>query len=484
MRLPYQGEHGPPLDFETLVARNLAGDGAPLLAALRQDPHLAALDATLGFDSVVGAARTGGFQPVAFLEAGRFAVDRYVRRRGFVLKTVFTRDSNIRALLQQKLVALASALVACAQPATSSRVPRPSARARRVFGRNASEVPLARIRGATLLRTTEGALDAPRFAWRLATGADRRSAAAGTARVEFGRAIFVNDLDLDPVAGVVRDARAAVRPGHVRTDTVVKGVGATPYADNRFSRRKSGGLTVLQGERDWTHSLALARGGVPVYRPMELLLLPYCDWHPSMGWWPLVVYARVPLESLRVSDLDLLPERRARRVVAEVSAKLAALAGETDLDAELLVRFVVARLGRIAGLLEGGTTLGGTPFFHGFLHAQNVSLLGELVDLGEGRFVEDRRALRDCYARSGYVDPGRAWSPGVRHARDEVVAFREIARAFVQRVGLAVRGRPTRMSAALDRLFTRAYRDGRDGARADGVSELVGAATRTPRRAA
>jgi uncharacterized protein YdiU (UPF0061 family) len=290
-----------------------------------------------------------------------------------------------------------------------------------------------------------------------------------------GRSVFVDDVDVDPRTGTVRRARTTLRPGHIRTQVVVKGVGPTRYVDNRFSRRTSGALTLPQGLRDWQHSTALARGGVPVYRPLELILLPYCDWHPHMGWRPMAIYARLPLENLRVSDLEVLPRTRARDAIRDVLSKLAALGGDPSrgLSDHDLIRFFVARAGRIAGLCEAGRTFGGRPFFHGFLHPQNVSLLGELVDLGEGRFVNGARELSAAYAASGYVDPARNWTRTIRQARREVALFHQIARRFARLVTQIMRPPPARRPRGLDALFWRSHRDGRAGLRADRVPDLL-----------
>jgi hypothetical protein len=184
------------------------------------------------------------------------------------------------------------------------------------------------------------------------------------------------------------------------------------------------------------------------------------------------------LENLRLSDLELLSVRTRRMAVAALRAKLAVLSGAeprqvTPAD---LVAFVIARLGRIAGLLESGATFGGRPFFHGFLHPQNVSLLGELVDLGEGRFVDGRRELRAAYARSGYVNPDRNWTPRVRRAETEVVLFHDLVRGFAAQM-MSTTAAPSARPTAVDALFRRSYHEGRDGGRADRVDELWAAAT-------
>jgi hypothetical protein len=181
------------------------------------------------------------------------------------------------------------------------------------------------------------------------------------------------------------------------------------------------------------------------------------------------------LENLRVSDLEVLPRTRARDAIRDVRSKLAALGGDPSrgLSDDDLIRFFVARAGRIAGLCEAGRTFGGRPFFHGFLHPQNVSLLGELVDLGEGRFVNGARELSAAYAASGYVDPARNWTRTIRRARREVALFHQIARRFARLVTQIMRPPPARPPRGLDALFWRSHRAGRAGLRADRVPDLL-----------
>jgi hypothetical protein len=263
----------------------------------------------------------------------------------------------------------------------------------------------------------------------------------------------------------------------IPTQVLVKGVGPTRYAGNRFSLRASGGLTSLQGERDWLHSETLARGGVPVYRPLELILLPYCQWHPSMGWRPLVIYARLPLENLRISDLALLSRAKRKAAIATLRAKLAACAGISarSITGAEVVRFLVARLGRIAGLCAAGGTFGGRPFFHSSLHEQNISLLGELADLGEGRFVDDAGELRAAYAESTYVNPERSWPASVRLGTREAACFKHAAHLFAVLAATVLESAAERPRKELNALFWRSHRDGTSGVRADHVDGLLGA---------
>jgi hypothetical protein len=457
--LPFRGEFGASLDLGVLAAENAAGRGAGLLAAVRRDPHLAALDRELGFANVLRRSRRSTFDAEEFLMRGRAAIGAYCRRERRTLARVFTPNSNVALLLEQKLFSLSNLLVRVPAPPQ----PRPLVASTVVldlFKRAAYVVALAPVCGARLLYSDQAPGSDSRFAWRLSTPADRPSRSFGAARAEVGRAVFVDDVDLEGI----------------RTQVVIKGVGPTRFANNRFSRRSSGVLTLLQGERDWQHSAALTAGGIPVYRPIELTLLPYWEWHPRMGWRPMVIYARLPLENLRVSDLEVMPASGIRQAIAGARQKLAAITGlpVRGLGVSDIARLFAARVGRIAGLCEAGSRFRGQPFFHGFLHPQNFSLLGELVDLGEGRFVDGSRELAAAFARSGYVNPKRNWTSKVRHAGREAEAYLHTA----QMLGaLLSRWTPV---ASLNRrdislLFWRSYREGLRGLAADEADELLAA---------
>ena len=475
--LPYRGEFGETIDFERLLTEAEAGTTAPLLTALLADPHLAELDRDLRVADVLHAYRRGAFDAAEFLERGRLAIAAYVRRAGPWLRTVFVRDDNTTGCLEHKLISLVCALTAVRDGNSTPAPLTASERVKELFGRRAHRVPLTPVRGATLLRGDQGPTGSSRYAFRMATPADGPSASLGTARPDFGRAVFVEDVEVDPHTGATQCAEGGRHVDHIPTQILVKGVGPTRYAGNRFSLRASGGLTSLQGERDWVHSEMLTRGGVPVYRPLELILLPYCQWHPSMGWRPLVVYARLPLENLRISDLALLSRAKRTVAITALRAKLAAFAGVSvrSISGAEVVRFLVARLGRIAGLCAAGGTFGGRPFFHASLHEQNISLLGELADLGEGRFVSDAGELRAAYAASSYVNQEHAWPAAVRLGTREAACFKHAAHLFAALAATVLDPAAERPRKELNALFWRCHREGAAGLRADRVDELLSA---------
>jgi hypothetical protein len=447
-----------------------------MLAAVLADPHMAELDRDVRLAEAVRDHERGTFEAASFLERGRLAIAAYVRDKGPWLRTVFVRDAYVERFLDQKVFSLACALTSVREAAPA---PPPLAAAERVkalFGRRACRLPLTPVRGATVLHSEHAQGRPGRYAFRLSTPADPPSGSLGTCRPGFGRAVFVEDVHLDVRSGAVLPPEDGRRKGCIRTEIVIKGVGATPFARNRFSLRASGAFTLLQGQRDWAHSEALAKGGVPVYRPLELTLLPYCQWHPSMGWRPTVVYARLPLENLRISDLALLSRAARRRAMDTLHSKLAVLAGvpRRSISDAGLVRFVVARLGRVAGLCASGSTLGGRPFFHASLHEQNVSLLGELVDLGEGRFVADAAELRAAYTSSTYVDPKRAWPAAVRLSTRESSSFKHAAHLFAVLAATVLEPHAMPRRPELNALFWRSHREGEGGRRADDVDGVLG----------
>ena len=77
-----------------------------------------------------------------------------------------------------------------------------------------------------------------------------------------------------------------------------------------------------------------------------------------MGWRPLVTYARLPLENLRVSDLGLLSVPKRSNAFAALRAKVAACTGVPTrrISGADVVRLFVTRIGRIAGLCEVDAT--------------------------------------------------------------------------------------------------------------------------------
>jgi len=464
---PFKGRHGPTIALERLVAEARRGSVEPFLELILRDPHLSAMGTSIDYRRVL---QPGTIDADRLVRHGRGAVRDYVKTRGDLLRRTFRRrlEPELADVLCLKLRSLGRALEGTppAPGADASLRPRPSHEVRQLFGRQSRELPLEPVVGARVVHGSGDAeADVARFAWQLAPRGER-AAASCSARIEVGRSVFVGDCDVLPPDGA--------RP--IRSQVLLKGVGPTPYAGNRYSGRVSGAFTLVQGQRDWELSALLWGGGVPVYRPLALIALPYWEWHPRMGWRPLCVYARCPLENLRVSDLLVLGARRRRVVLNNLRGKLAALAGLApgEVSGFDVARFFTARLGRIAGLFEGGRTLGGMCFFHGMLHPQNVSLLGEVVDFSESPgLVGSRRGLVAEYARSAYTDHRCKVPPALMEARTERAVFQFLVGWFVWQLGEVMARRELPRADILKAIFNRAYWQGRDGAEARDVREVL-----------
>lgn len=476
---PFRGEYAPVANLDALVAKAKQGNARPLVNTLLRDPHLAALDAKLDLKGQIARAGQGRFNASSFLRQGRSAIRTYVQQNKADLSTAFRRNETgeLEHLLYRKLWSLAGMLSGAACQGGACAAPVPSRQVKQLFGRKAATVGLEPVPGLRLVHGDRGAL--ARYGWQLG---GRAGGGTATARVEVGRAVFMGDVDLDPRTGATTPAvTSKPAPGKIRTQPINKGVGPTRYAGNTFSARTSGVFTLMQGEQDVKISRALKQGGVPVYQPDGLLALPYWDWHPKMGWRPMAVYARVPQENLRVSDLRVLPTTKRREVVTSLRGKIAAAAGlpesqVSDLD---VARFFVSRMGRIAGLFEGGRTFGGKRFLHGMLHVANVSLLGEMVDFSESPgFFDNKSQLRRAFRDSIYRKPNHNWPVEFSRATKERTVFEFVIAHFLHGVTPALRPDQRPPDGLMRGIFQRAFREGLQGQRADNARDLLDAARR------
>jgi len=476
---PFRGEYAPVANMNALVAGARRGDTGPLLETLRRDPHLAALDRKLDFGEQLTRARQGTFNGFRFLRQGVRAVKEYVRDNKRELSTAFRREESreLEHLLSRKLWSLAG-MISGGTCAGGRCAPGTSEAVETLFGsRKTHAVAMERVSNVRPVLGGQRAVD--RYGWQLASGSAGGKPRA-TARVEVGRAVFHHDVDLDPRTGAMTTGGAAPAPGRIRTQPINKGVGPTRWAGNAFSQRTSGVFTLMQGEHDVKISRRLAAGGVPVYKPDGLLALPYWDWHPRMGWRPMATYARVPQENLRVSDLRLLSRAKRKQVLGSLRRKIAAVSAlpegqVSDID---VVRFFVGRMGRIAGLFEGGRTFGGKRFFHGMMHAANVSLMAEMVDFSESPgFLDSKRGLREAYKKSIYRKPNHDWPAELQSASSEKIVFKFVINHFMNGIYPLLRPDQRPPAGLVQSIFNRAYREGLAGRRADG-RDLLEAARR------
>ena len=286
---------------------------------------------------------------------------------------------------------------------------------------------------------------------------------AGLAHREVGRAVL----------GPPR-----LHPSGSESADVLKGVGPTPYAnnENRFNHKATGTFPLAEAVRDWERSETLRKGGVAVYEPVAIVALPYAEWSETEGWRPVAVYVRRPRENLRVSDLDHLSRSQKRALVESLRGKIEAelkTAGRTEAisDADV-IRHFVERVGRTAGLFQGG--LGkGRYFFHGMLHDQNVSLMGEMVDIGNGEgFQKTRAEMRAAWSTSAYA----WWPKSLPQYRDlrgdvETAVFRKMISTFNKGLASATGGGLS--EAELSEIFAKSYREGRRGLSANDAKTLL-----------
>ncbi|MBT8491688.1 MAG: hypothetical protein KJO07_01400 [Deltaproteobacteria bacterium] len=456
--------------IDKLVADAVAGKPQALGKTLARDPFLDRASKELKLDQAIAAAATGNFDSKAFLNKARRHVARRIKSdRGQLLRRyqVYQVDM-LRVMLETKLESLANYLDQAQKRPSRSQVrsprslPTESRAVRSIFGNRSRKLGMAPAQSPHLVRGASSALG--QYGFLLAP--KRKATAASSARIETGRAIYAGDV---PVRGRSK----------ATTEILIKGVGPTPYAGNVFNSENSGSFPLEEGKQDWDNTLALKKAGIPVYEPVALVGLPYWEFSKDKGFKPLAIYARKPQENLRISDLGILSTTKRRQVADQLRGKIAALSNKPagDISRADVIRFVAARLGRVAGLFEGGKTFGGKRYFHGMLHLQNVSLLGEIVDLGHNEgLMSSEKALQKAYKKSGYVRRDRNWPKDIQRAKTERAVLEYMVTAVFEDLGEALpKGqRPTR--AEITAIFARAYREGRAGKRASSTSQVLSSA--------
>ncbi len=372
-----------------------------------------------------------------------------------------------KAELMQKLEAIEVAFAASPDVRPGSGVPIDATEVGHnplvsILGRRSTRVvAMESIPGARLLRLNDrlglserAALDSYGRQLVPRTRAGRGVLRAGLAHKEVGRAVLGRGLPL---------------PRGAETADVLKGVGPTNWANssNRFNHKATGTFPMPEAVRDWNQTEILRRAGVAVYEPVAIVSLPYLEWSASEGWRPLAVYVRRPQENLRVSDLDHLSRRRLRTLVSSLRAKIEGSlesAGRTQPITNLdVIRFFTERIGRTAGIFQGGMP-GQRYYFHGMLHEQNVSLMGEIVDVGNSDGVQTSlEDMRRAWDRSVY--PG--WPERIPRYRDlrgstvETAIFWRMVKSYNERLASVAGGGLS--EGELRELFDRAYHEGRSG---------------------
>lgn len=470
---------------ELRQAKNPRKATAHLLRRLYKDPYLAALGAEMKLSKwVLGVASSGSFDVASFRAAGALAARRCAERAPKRHTFYALRVQNVEQLIdafQLKLGVIEAGLSAAVQAAPKA----PPSRASVPFQNSIAQLQagatellwLERVPGVRLV-DVDGrfpheplALDEAGRAELLQTygrqlvpegRSGRGDLRPGLAQRDVGRAVLDREMEHPQIPGLV-------------TNIVQKGPGPTRWAGNHFSIfKRSGYFPVDESQRDVRLSRQLSQAGVPVYQPHAIIALPYLRWKAARGWEPMAIYTRLPQESLRISDLANLSASARRALTTRLRQKIAALlkkAGRkktpTDLD---VLRFLTERLGRIAGLFHGGG-FGGRIYFHGMLHEQNVSLMAEMVDLGNNDgFAADWKEHERFWKKSVYGPwgPWRKLRRGALEERSEKGVLLYLARYVNMHLREATKG--GLQKAELDALFERAYLEGKKGVSADDAS--------------
>jgi len=426
------------------------------LQILYQDPFLKQLGPRMGLERfVVELAEGKPFDAAAFRAAAQRAVEA-----GGVQATGEAKDYVGKAEWLQKFEALEMAFSA-PKGARSLGLPTEnlsSHRLAQLMGPKDTRVlSMQPVPGARVLQVSE-TVELP----------------GGGTRAEVALELYGRMLGEGPGSGLAhREVGRAVlgphtqHPNGATTSDVLKGVGPTPFANNQFNSKATGSFPLPEAVRDWQKTETLRRAGVAVYEPVAIVGLPYMEWSKSEGWRPLAVFVRRARENLRVSDLEHLSRAQKRTLVAELKGKIEAeltQAGRaqtlTDVD---VIKTFVERMGRTAGIFQGGIG-NGQYFFHGMLHNQNVSLLGEIPDVGNSEGVErSREAMQRNWAKSNY-----AWWPDrlkeytwLKGSSVETALFYRLSYLVNQHLGQVTGGGLS--EAQLKELFGKAYREGRRG---------------------
>ena len=389
----------------------------------------------------------------AFLKKSRAFARRYEKRHRKKLNKMYYE--NQPADVVEALYVKLALLVSVSRHSKEKNSPRISKQTQTLFGHQSKTVPMEFVSRAIQLKGTPK----DRFAWVISD--KQQSSGQGTSRVLVGRAVFGEDKDL----------KTGKRRG-VKKQVIHKGVGPTKYAGNRYNGKTSGTFHAHSGPTDWRVSEYLAESGIAAYAPLSLDVLPMLEWHHRQGWLPIAIYSRLGDENVRVGDLDALSMKKRRELIGELATKLEVLTGETNISTSDVLRFFAARMGRNYGLAESGKNSKGKRFFHGMLHTQNVSVLGELVDFGENRGrVKTLKELSARHKDSGYVIKERGFPPSVVGGQNEMSVYQWLVAAFVSKMNKALAPAERVQQSEIEQLFKKGYADGRKGRKATHVRE-------------
>jgi hypothetical protein len=471
------------------LARSPQHEGPTVLATLYRDPFLAKLGPKMNLEGWFQKAAKG--QPIdlaAFRKQAHQAIREYMagpEAADAVKKLEARTPSHASRLLHEKMTVLEMALGA--PPGAVAAPPQGKVTLQghsfpQLFGQeNTAVMQLEPVPGARVAAVTRHEAIGE-VVGDFATQSAAAKHAYGRQLVPEGREAqgdATSAMAYKEVGRAVVGAERKRTDDQVATEDVSKGPGPTQFTgQNRFNRiKKSGTFTIQEAHDDWRNTLALKRAGVAVYDPVAVVMYPYMEWHDTKGWKPIGNYVRRPHENLRMSELDLMSVEQKQVLVKRLRDKIQTFvdsSGEhrqvTDAD---VVPFLVERLGRTAGLFNGGG-FGGKRYFHGMLHDQNVSMMGEILDVGKNPgILPDEAAQEKAFEDSVYPTwIGNGWKTSLYTGRYEPLmnikkpTEKDILQGIAQRFGAAlapVLGKSAMPQEKLDALFVQAEAEGRKG---------------------
>ena len=434
------------------------GDVDSLVKTLRRDLFYKAADDHFSLAKLISSGSQKSFAAKQFNNRALTFARRYEKQHRKRLNEIYygaNRDAIVEDLFYKLKI-----LVVPATSESLENTPRESLSTAKLFGRQSKSVAMEKVNGA--LQVKGRARD--KFSWVISD--QKTSQGRGTTRAEVGRATFH------------RGQR--IKKGSALTSPVIhKGVGPTRFADNRYSDKKSGTFSLQASLRDWLVSEFLQQSGIAAYRPLSVVALPILEWHPRRGWETLSIYSRQAEEQLRIGDLDVLSLRKRREFLDTLVAKIETLSKVKDVSRSDIIRVFATRMGRNVGLAESGQNAKGRRFFHGMLHTQNISVLGELVDFGENLgIVRTLKEMEALYAKSPYVDPQKNFPYFLEGEKREKAVFEWLVESLLVRVNEALPSSQRVSLSEAQKLFEDGYQDGKRGKRATHLRESYRAATR------
>lgn len=214
----------------------------------------------------------------------------------------------------------------------------------------------------------------------------------------------------------------------------VESVGKIRYeVATKTAKIGDGMFTVRESFADMLNSETLRNAGVVVAKPIAIFSTG--DRHSSSDA-ALGIYVREFLVQTRLSNLEVMSDEDVRTALDEAAEKLFR-AGHTDrkLNRVELYFFLMKRMAHNVAILQKQS------YRHNYLHSQQVTLAGELVDLGTGTWL-------DGYRQDSY---GRPESLSYMSFENQPLLIQNM---FVRSHSLTAEGGPVRLAAGSSTLKT------------------------------